>query len=96
MHISGLVRRQLRVSGLWKNQKLYIISLDIKFAFDSMRHDVIYDSLVGQGVSMDLAAAILRELSFLKANITVPGMGTSREFPYEKGGRRGQRNARSV
>eukprot|EP00973_Karenia_brevis_P080409 11156658-Karenia_brevis.AAC.1 len=54
-----------------------------------MHHEHIGQALQSRGTSPGLTAAHLRELSGLRAYISLPGAGSSHSFLYNRGGKQG-------
>ena len=58
-------------------------------AFDSMPHELIWDSMLARGVSTQVAALHLRELSGMDTYMTLPIAGRTAAFLLTKGGKQG-------
>ena len=86
--VTGLVRQLLYVSSKWGKQ-LLISCQDVETAFDALRHKLIREALLARGITPHAAATFLRELTGIKACITLPPAGTSNIFDYSKGGKQG-------
>ena len=87
-YVTGIVRQLLYLASEW-NLPLLVAAQDVQTAFDSMQHDDIAAAMVRRGINPGMVAAHLRELSGLKAFITLPGVGDSPSFVYNKGGKQG-------
>eukprot|EP00973_Karenia_brevis_P074499 10352163-Karenia_brevis.AAC.1 len=88
MLITELVRQLLFLSHDW-GTTVFIGSFDIKIAFDSMRHALIFTSLLGRGVPEQLAVAIVRELCDVKADAEIAGVAAVEGIEINNGGRQG-------
>ena len=88
MLITELFRQLLIVSHEWR-PTVVIGSFDIRTAFDSMDHELIFKALTGRGVAEHLAAAFIRELWDLQVEAEIPGMATTTGQPANVGGRQG-------
>ncbi|CAK0827067.1 unnamed protein product, partial [Prorocentrum cordatum] len=62
---------------------------DVKFAFDSMDHDVLTQSLLHMGASHGMVGLLLQELHGLRGRFAIPGAGDTEFFNYERGGKQG-------
>ena len=60
---------------------------DISAAFDSMPHELIWRSMRARGASALIAGLHLREM--LQAYITLPFVGRSDSFNFNRGGKQG-------
>ena len=86
--VTGLMRELLYLSRTW-NIPLVTAVQDVKVAFDSMPHELIWESLVARGASALNAGLHMRELTALEAYITLPFVGETERFPFHKGGKQG-------
>ena len=86
--VTGLVRQILYLADVW-NMPVVISCQDVKTAFDAMRHDVIHTALHRRGLSSHIIAVMMRELSGLKAVVSLPTAGTTEPFNYDRGGKQG-------
>ena len=84
--ITALLRQLLYLADVW-NQPLILALQDVKFASNSMEHEHIATSMYEGGASAQLVAAHLRELTGIRAFITLPGIGDTKAFNYSKGGK---------
>ena len=85
--VSELTRLALQKAVQW-NVPLYALKLDVHRAFDAMKHDVILQSLVGDGCPLRLQHAIMVELSHTQISIKFQGHLWS-GMEYSRGGRQG-------
>ena len=69
------------------NLPLLIAGQNVQTAFDSMPHALIWDSMLARGVSTQVAALHLRELSGMEAYITLPMAGRTAAPPFTKDGK---------
>ena len=88
MFITELLRRLLFISHEW-GPTIAIGSFDVKTAFDSMDHEVVFGALVARGVPLHIAVALIRELRGLHADVSVPGVAEVVGLPVNSGGRQG-------
>ena len=86
--MSGLVRELLAYADRWKFP-LVVSGQDVKTAFDSVPHWLIGEALGMKGLSNLDVALQMRELTGLKARITLPCVGCTDFFDFEKGGKQG-------
>ena len=63
--------------------------MDIATAFDSMNHEVVVKALQSSGMKTDMILSLMAELSGCTARISIPGAGSSDDFPLERGGKQG-------
>ncbi|CAK0809472.1 unnamed protein product, partial [Prorocentrum cordatum] len=68
---------------------LVVGTLDIKTAFETMRHGHVSRILLNKGLHPNLVRAMLREMSILFCSMVLPGMLASDSFPLEVGGKQG-------
>eukprot|EP00973_Karenia_brevis_P031313 4321817-Karenia_brevis.AAC.1 len=88
MLITELVRQLLFFSHEW-GQAVFVGSFDIKTAFDSMRHALIFEALVARGIPQQLAVALVWELCEVKADVEVCGVASADGISINSGGRQG-------
>ena len=88
MCITGIIREVLYFADVW-GLPLIVASQDIQTAFDDMEHNMVCQSLRARGISSQMSAVLLRELSGLQAVMTLPAAGTTQNFSYSKGGKQG-------
>ena len=86
--VTEVLRQSLHNANLW-GKHLFIISCDIKMAFDAIKHEAIYEALNKQGVHPILAKAILMEYTHLEANVTIADAPPTPYFSFSQGGRQG-------
>ena len=87
-NVTSILRPVLILAFRW-GCKLLIGSLDVAIAFDSMDHELLVKGLLGRGLHPESVACLLRELSGMHADITIPGAGSTPRFPLERGGKQG-------
>lgn len=88
MLITELLRRILFIGHEW-GPHLAIGSFDIRTAFDSMDHSIVFKALVGRGVPEHLAAAFIRELIDIRIEVEIPGLAEAEGVEANTGGRQG-------
>ena len=88
MLITELVRHLLFLSHEW-GPRLFIGSYDIRTAFDTMRHQLIFRALVGRGIPEQLAVALVWELCGVSADVSVMGVAEVFGVAINSGGRQG-------
>jgi len=86
--VNGLVRELMFISRVWALPLITAVQ-DIRYAFDSMPHDLVGRSLKSQGASALQTGLHLRELTGLQAFIHLPNVGCTRNFDFQKGGKQG-------
>ena len=67
------VLRQTLFLAFWWGHTLYVGSLDIETAFDCIDHGELATALASCGIHAELVSCLKRELTGLKANISIPG-----------------------
>ena len=77
--IVGVLKQTLFLAQRW-NMPAIIGSMDIEIAFDSMDHSRQSTSLADRGAHPCLNRAILREVSFMKCSMALPGMAPCERF----------------
>ena len=87
-NVTGLARELLHTARAW-NLPLLVSVQDVKFAFDSMPHGLIQAALLARGVAPQYVGLHTRELAGLQGNITLPFVGTTEMFDFDKGGKQG-------
>lgn len=88
MLITELVRQLLFLSHEW-GPRVFIASCDVKTAFDSMGHALIFRSLLARGIPEQLAVAIVWELCDVQANAEIIGIAAVEGISINSGGRQG-------
>jgi len=83
------LRHILRLSATWSIYQAIVVSLDVHIAFDSINHVLLAVALMHAGAPTYLVAAVMEEFYDLVAQMSVAGIGSTREFAYHKGGRQG-------
>ena len=83
------ILRQLLFQGVKWNKPVYILSADIRTAFDDMGHARIFEALLARGVHPTIAKAIILEYLDLVARVNVADADPSGFFQISKGGRQG-------
>ena len=63
--------------------------MDVATAFDTINHGDLTKALAQRGMRPNLVRALLREVSFMKCNTTLPGASPSDRFPMCCGGKQG-------
>ena len=86
--ITNLLREFLVKSTVW-GRPIIIGSMDIKFAFDNMNHQVLRQALQKSGMPTDMVYNLMRALSRKTACINLSGAGRSGDFRLLRGGKQG-------
>ena len=86
--ITALMRELITMSDGW-GLSLYVSSQDVQFAFDSVKHGLMVESMLRRGVPPGCIALHMRELMGLHGVISISGAGVSRKFPFTCGGKQG-------
>ncbi len=86
--LTGLVRELQYIARTW-GYPLLISCQDIRWAFDSLPHELISEALLARGVSPLDVGLHMRELTALTATITLPFVGSTAPFAFNKGGKQG-------
>eukprot|EP00959_Pyramimonas_sp_CCMP1952_P323177 6762694-Pyramimonas_sp.AAC.1 len=86
--ITALMQQMIFNASSW-GHNLYVSIQDVKFAFDSMDHDVLTQSLLHMGASHGMVGLLLQELHGLRGRFAIPGAGDTEFFNYERGGKQG-------
>eukprot|EP00973_Karenia_brevis_P040796 5647854-Karenia_brevis.AAC.1 len=68
---------------------IVIGNLDIKTAFDSIDHSILFHALIGRGLQEHLAAAFLRELMDIEIDVEIPAMCEASGIRANTGGKQG-------
>ena len=88
MRITGFIREVLYFADVW-GLPVIVASQGIQTALDDMGHEMACQSFRARGISSQMSAVLLRELSGLQAVMTLPAAGTTQNFSYSKGGKLG-------
>ena len=83
-----MLRQALHKARTW-NKPLYIVSADIKTAFDAMRHSGMAEAQLSRGIHPGVVAAIMEEYRDLWAKISIMDMEPTDAFDFGRGGRQG-------
>ena len=75
-----IVSRVLRISYKFRIHSVLAAFLDIRFAFDAMRRELVSKALLAKGVPASLVAEVMRELLELKGTIYIDGIGETDIF----------------
>ena len=86
--ITSIMRQTICFSHHW-GVYLVVGTLDIAVAFDSVDRQVMADILSRRGLHPNLVRAIMREVSFMKCNISLPGVDACDRFDMQTGGKQG-------
>ena len=86
--VLSILMQTISVARQW-GLPLIIAVLDIKAAFDNIQHHHLASILRSRGVHPTLVQAILREISFMRCSISLPGTPQSDRFPLQAGGKQG-------
>ena len=88
--ITGLIRQLLLNGHAWyPGTKVYVLSADIRTAFDAINHDVATRALLHSGIQPKLVSNFLRELSLMTASMMISGCKETGSFNFEQGGKQG-------
>ena len=68
---------------------IIICTLDAKTAFDAMKHQALDVAMQNRGLSITSRLALLRELFGKTAFLNIPAAGSSKTFPFLRGGKQG-------
>ena len=68
---------------------LFIASQDVATAFDSMDHQILAEAMIARGLEPPAVGSLLRELSGLRACISIAGAGSCHPFDFQRGGKQG-------
>ena len=88
MLITELVRHLLFLSHEW-GARVFVGSFDIKTAFDSMKHALMFKSMVARGIPEQMAVALVWELCDVKADVEIFGVTATKDVEINSGGRQG-------
>ena len=86
--ITSLLRECLVKASQW-GRPIFIASLDVKTAVDSMCHRTVDAAMAAKGVPINVRIAVLQGLFSKRAHIRLPSVGCSVEFPFLRGGKQG-------
>ena len=87
--ITGLVEAMLYLNTNWQGLHTIIACQDVRFAFDSMDHETTLNAFKASGASKTCMTNQARELSNIKAHITIDGAPDSDPFHFTMGGKQG-------
>ena len=86
--VTEMLRQALHLSVQW-GKPLYIITCDVKIAFDDILHDVMADSMLQRGVHSALSHAFLLEYPDLRGRVKFADVDPTGFFECSKAGRQG-------
>ena len=87
--ITGVIRQVFHTAWTFQSSSVYLAALDIKTAFDDMRHGILERAMRQRGIHPLTIHNVLRELSELQARINIQGCEVTDPFPFTKGGKQG-------
>ena len=73
----------------WQGLHTIIACQDVRFAFGSMDHETTLNTFTASGTSKTCMTNQARELSNIKAHITIDGAPDSDTFYFTRGGNKG-------
>ena len=74
--VTAVLRQVLFLASRW-NLNMILGSLDVEFAFDSMQHDCMALAMKETGVNPVMIRNLVREMSFMRCSMKLPGGGMS-------------------
>ena len=86
--VISVLGQTIRIAHQW-GLTLFIGTLDVATAFDKINHHHLARILTARRMHPNLVRAILREISFMRCNITLPGASPSDRFKMQAGGKQG-------
>ena len=86
--ISELIRTTVHKASAF-GMTCYIMSADIKRAFQGITHEWAQRAMIRFRVPAQLRIVLLEELTGLRCSAALPGTNPSQYCPYTKGGREG-------
>lgn len=86
--LAAPLRQVLHSAYEWK-RPLVMAAQDIQWAFDSMVHGLLMNSLLRRGLPAHMVANLMRELLGFQAQIRLPNTGVRPPFRFDRGGKQG-------
>jgi hypothetical protein len=91
LEVTSAHRFALTKAALW-NVPLFWAKIDVRKAFDSMKHKHLFEACIRNGLPLALTRAILREHYGLVCEIHVGDFQSQRDVPFLSGGKQGGRH----